>query len=104
MIYTYSLAIPASTKPTAPVTEMQSIVSGIMRQVFIVFPDGCAGLVGTRIVARERVLWPTTPDQWFVNNNYTYVFEENLEIVGSGERIRLEAYNSDQVYQHTVYM
>lgn len=104
MIYRITLPVPPSTPQQSLAASSLSIPPGVLTQEFLTFPDGCAGLVGARIVVREHVLWPSNPDQWFINNDYTYNFEDPLEIVGSGETFRLEAYNSDQVHQHTLYL
>lgn len=101
MIYTVPLIIPANTLAASPARVNQSVAPGVIEQVFITFPDGCAGLVGARIVIREHIVWPTNPDVWFVNNNYTFAFTARDEIDPPGEMFRFEGYNNDRVYQHT---
>jgi hypothetical protein len=102
MIYSVDLTIPAATPASALVSTSFSIAPGAMRQEFITFPDGCAGLAYARVVVRERVLYPTNPDSWLHSNGVTLPFADELEIEGSGEHIRLEGYNLDTVNAHTI--
>lgn len=104
MIYHVTVSIPANTSALFPANNVLTLPPGLLVQEFLTFPDGCSGLVGARVVVRERVIWPSNPDEWFVNNNYTYAFEDPLELPKDSEVFRLEGYNSDQVYPHTLYL
>lgn len=104
MIYNLAVTAPKDTPTYAPASSTVPVVAGTLQRLLLTFPDGCVGLVGARLVARERVLYPSNPDQWFVNNAFTFDFVERLDIDSDGERFRLEVYNSDEVYEHTVYM
>jgi hypothetical protein len=103
MIYTLPLTLPKNTPATALASDDLTIPPGTVNRVFITFPDGCAGLASVRVVVREHILWPTNSDQWFTGNNYTFSFDEALEIRGDSERFRFEGYNLDGIYPHTVY-
>ncbi len=102
MIYKLTLTIPPNTPNYNLANTSLNLPPGELVQEFLTFPDGCAGLVGVRVVVRERVIWPSNPDQWFINNGYTYPFADPLTLPVDSETFRLEGYNSDQVYEHTV--
>jgi len=104
MIYNLSVSAPKDTTQFLPASETVQVVAGDLSRLLLTFPDGCVGLVGARVKANERVIFPTNADQWFVNNNFTFDFEERLTIDGDGLRFTLEVYNEDAVYEHTVYM
>ncbi len=104
MIYRVTLSIAANTPKTSLSSSSLSLPPGSLIQEFLTFPDGCAGLVGCRIVVRERVIWPSNPDEWFINNNFTYVFTDPWELPVDEETFRLEGYNLDQVYSHSVFL
>lgn len=104
MIYTFSLTIPLNTTNLLPASVELAIGPGIVRQLFMTFPDNCGGLVGLRVKVRERVLWPTNPDTWLVNNDYTFAFQESLEITPDPEVFTLEGYNLDELQDKEVWM
>lgn len=103
MIHHMQLTIPVNTPRTALASVSLRVPVGYVIQEFLTFPDGCAGLVGCRVVMREHVIWPSSPDSWFINNNYTYSFADPLDLLVDSEVLRIEGYNEDKVFPHTLY-
>lgn len=104
MAYTKNLTIPKNTSSSDPVWMDFEIQPMIVDRVEITFPDGCAGLAGVRFKYQSRVLFPYNPDDWFRGNGQTVVFTPNLELKERPLFIRVEGYNDDDTYQHTVYI
>jgi hypothetical protein len=102
MIYSVDLVLPPSTPATALARTEFDIAPGNMSQVFLTFPDGCAGLAYARFIMRETQLYPTNPDSWFHSNNITFAFQTNLDVAGFGEHCRIEGYNLDTINPHTI--
>ena len=102
MIYNKPLTISADTAIAAPASVSLPVVDGTLKQLFITFPAGCAGLVGVRVLFSERVIFPSNPDEWFIADNITFDFGENLKIDDKPFSFDLEGYNLDCIFDHTV--
>ncbi len=102
MLYKFEVEIPSGTTEVAPKETTVNLVSGIVDQVMIEFPAGCAGLVGARILQGLFQLWPLTSGEWFVTDNFTIVFPEHQVLKPGEERLRIETYNTDDTYDHTL--
>lgn len=103
MIYSQVLTMdPLTQLPTTETVEL-AVAPGVVKQVFLTFPAGLGGLVGVRVRRSNRVLWPTNPDAWFIADNFTFGFVENLELDDEPLSLILEGYNNDCIKPHSVY-
>lgn len=102
MIYSVDLTIPPNTPADELVRAEFDVAPGTLRQEFITFPDGCAGLAYVRVIVRERVLYPTNPDAWLHSNGVMIPLADEVDITGSGEAFRIEGYNLDTINPHTI--
>lgn len=101
MRYQVSLLIPASTLITTPVTESLLLPFGVLDEVEVYFPWGCAGLAHVRIIQDERQLYPTSPGQWFAGNDILIEFPCQYDLREAWNSFRVEGYNEDDFYSHT---
>jgi len=103
MFYRYSLTVPASTPSTAPVTKRMYLCHGIIHQVEVGFPPGCAGLVHVVIFRFEHQVWPTNPDGEFAWDDYNVVItDEDFGLVHRPYTLSLRAWSQDDSYRHTI--
>ncbi len=102
MIYDKALTIPAETKQPSLASVELAVGPGVVKQVFLTFPDGCAGLVGVQILFAEHVVWPSNPDTFFIANDITFSFLENTKVDDEPYSFTMQGYNNDCVYPHTV--
>jgi len=101
MFYRFAVTVPKNTPKESPVEQMVRLTAGVVEKVEITFPSGCAGLVGLRILRGGHVVWPTSPGEWFVSDDYTISFPERYPILDEPLELRLQAYNLDDTYNHT---
>ena len=101
MFYRFGVTAPANTPKGAPVERLVRLTAGIVERVEITFPAGCVGLVGVRILRGGHQVWPTSPGEWFVSDDYTIAFSEQYPILDEPLELRIQAYNEDTVYPHT---
>ena len=104
MIYTFPLEVPADTPVNNPAQFQLLIAPGTITQEFMTFPANCSGLVGARVKIRERVLWPSNPDVWIINDGYTFAFADPVVIGPDPEFITLEAYNLDAIFPKFIWL
>uniref|UniRef100_A0A6H1ZUW1 Uncharacterized protein n=1 Tax=viral metagenome TaxID=1070528 RepID=A0A6H1ZUW1_9ZZZZ len=103
MFYRYSLTVPANTAQSAPVTETMYLAHGIIHQVEVGFPPGCAALVHVAIFRFEHQVWPTNPDGEFAWDDYTVVIrEEDFGLVHRPYTLSLRAWSEDDTFPHTI--
>ena len=102
MFYKKAVKVPASTTQSSPVRERIHLTAGVIHKVEIEFPAGCAGLVGARILHREFQLWPLTPGEFFVTDNFTISFPSQFHLNEEPFVLTVEAYNEDTTYDHTL--
>lgn len=103
MFYRYSLTVPASTPATAPVSTVMYVCHGIIHQVEIGFPPGCAGLVHVSIFRFEHQAWPTNPDEAFAWDDYNVVVRnEAFGMITQPYTLALRAWSEDDSYSHVI--
>jgi len=79
------------------------LTHGIIHQVEIAFPPGCAGLVHASIWRYEHQAWPTNPDHKFAWDDYNLVIRnESYGLVDHPYLLYLRAWSEDDSYQHVI--
>lgn len=103
MFYRYSLTVPASTPATAPATKTMYLAHGIIHQVEVSFPPGCAALVHAAIFRFEHQAWPTNPDSEFAWDDYTVrITQEDFGLIHRPYTLSLRAWSEDATFPHTI--
>lgn len=101
MEYSYPITIPTETTEGEPKRVITKLCAGILREVTVYFPWGCAGYVGIRILHYEHQLYPTNPDQWFTGNEIEIKFLCDYSILQGWSHFKIEGYNEDDTNPHT---
>lgn len=94
------MTVVAGTAKATPATTDLSFPEGVVGQVEIVVPDGCAGLVGFQLVYSGQPVIPRTAGQFIVANGE--VIRWPLSNYPAGGRWACRAYNTD-VFNHTLF-
>lgn len=103
MYYRYSLTVPADTPTTTPVTQTMHLAHGIIHQVEVGFPPGCAGLVHVAIFRFEHQAWPSNPDDEFAWDDYNVKIDrEFFALITRPYELTLRAWSEDTTFPHTV--
>ena len=102
MFYDFSFTIPANTAKKTPETSVILLTYGVIHRLEIGFPKGCAGLVYLQIMDGLHQLWPTNADGAFNTDDYTIPINEFHLLDRSPYRLRLEGWNLDDTYNHTL--
>jgi len=89
---------------TAPQSTPIVLTPGIVEQVAITFPAGCAGLVGLRVLRGLFQVWPLTSGEWYISDNFTIVQPDSHKVEEGADRFRVETYNTDTKYDHTLHV
>ena len=100
--YSLALTVPVNTPATAPATQDLHIYPGVITQLAIQFPKGCAGLVHATLMRVGSQVWPASPDSDLSTDGNIILAEEQYDITDEPLRLTLSAYNLDDTYPHTI--
>lgn len=98
-IETFVVTIPSAYTTTGITVQSLNFPEGIVRRVEIVYPDGCAGLVGARLTYGGGTLAPRTTGAFVRRNDDTATWDLNK--VPTGSQWKLEGVNSD-AFDHSL--
>lgn len=102
MLYSKQITLSAgATEATATKTYFK-VNKGVISNMWITFPAGCAGLVKMRIYSEGHPFVPVNQDNYIRGDNYTFQFPIMFEILDEPMTLTVEAWNEDATYSHTI--
>jgi hypothetical protein len=102
MIYTASIETTFSTsEANAKVTEIK-VTDGVIHEVSVYFPSGCAGLVYCQIFEGGHQFVPSTEGQFLRGDGILIDSKEFYEIDTAPRWITVKTWNLDDTYNHTI--
>jgi len=102
MLYSKQITLSSGkTEATATKTYFK-VNKGVISNVWITFPPGCAGLVKLRIYSEGHPFLPVNQDNYLRGDNLTFQFPVMFEILEEPMLLTVEAWNEDDTYSHTI--
>ena len=101
MLFEASIAIPANTLSTAPVTVILPIAHGIINKIMVRPRPGHAGLAHCIIRHHEHQIAPSTESMSFAGDAFPIDWEEYYEVYQPPYELKIEGWNDDDTYEHT---
>ncbi|RLI49875.1 MAG: hypothetical protein DRP09_20365 [Candidatus Thorarchaeota archaeon] len=102
MVFEFDLTVPANTPETAKISKTLKLTYGIIHQLEVIFPTGCAGLVKCHINDALHQVWPTNPDGVFKGDGNPIIGRVFHEMDKEPFELQLWAWNEDDTYNHTI--
>lgn len=102
MLYQLEITIPAQTQKANPVLDRLVLPQGVINQVEIAFPPGCAALAYVEIYVKEHKIWPSDPSSAFHWDDYTLRWSEDFRMDEQPFELIVKGWNIDDIYPHTV--
>ena len=102
MLYSKQITVSASTTEANSSKSYFKVNKGVISNMWITFPAGCAGLVKLRIYHEGHPFLPVNQDNYIAADNYTFQFPVMYEITEEPMRLTVEAWNEDDTYDHTI--
>lgn len=99
-IEVFEVTLPAGTPKAAPLEVSTSFPDGELVGLELVFPDGCAGLVGVYLAVGHGQAIPTTAGAFIVGNDETIDYD--LTGQSNNGAWSVFGYNLD-LYPHTIH-
>lgn len=101
-MYTASITTNANTVEANAKKTKIKITNGVITQVMILFPSGCAGLVNIQFFMGGHQFVPSTPGQVIKADGVLITSPEFLEINDAPRIITIKTWNNDEIYAHTL--
>ena len=102
MIYSYEDTIPINTPKASMRRTVMKLTPGIIHQVEIQFPIGCAGLAHCVIKDNITQIWPSSPNYDFSADGFVISFREDYEIKYEPWELYMNTWNTSTDYEHTI--
>lgn len=102
MLYQVEIGTPAQTLAAAPRETRIRITSGIAREEWFMFPDGCYGLMHVQVWHHGWQVWPWSPGASFHWNNYVYHIADRYPFSAEPYELVVKTWNDDDSYLHHV--
>jgi len=102
MIFEYDLTVPKNTPKSSPKKKSFKLIYGIIHQLEVMFPTGCAGLVHCTIHEELHQVFPTNPDGNFKGDGTLIKGKVFHELALEPYELQLLAWNEDNTYDHTI--
>jgi hypothetical protein len=100
-LYTLELTVPPNTPESAPVQAVLTPGVRFIRSVEIMFPNGCLGAVGVRLLEDGRQFAPL-PFGWIRDNNRVIAWRETKQLGGPPYRITVQGISNASDWPHTI--
>jgi len=102
MIYQTRITVPANTPIDSPITTSIEVEEDYVTYLGVYFPPGCCNLVHVRFRYGETQIFPHASYEWLSGEGYLMGGRLLFKTPESPCRIRIEAYNNDDTYDHTI--
>ncbi len=102
MFYVENITTAAKTTKLNRQTTRAKFTVGIIHQVEIMFPAGCAGYVHCTIYLGGHQIYPTNPSGDFDGDRETIKFKDYYILKAGESTLTIYTWNLDQKYDHTI--
>ena len=102
MFYAESIVTLANTSEANAKTSSIKVTNGVIHEVGVYFPAGCAGLVYCQILEGGHQFFPSTQGQFVRGDDVLIETKEFYEITTAPRWITIRTWNLDETYNHTI--
>jgi len=102
MLYSKQITLLAGKTEATATKSYFKVNKGVISDVWITFPAGCAGLVKLRVYHEGHPFLPVNQDNYLRGDNYTFRFPVMFEILEEPMILTVEGWNEDATYNHTI--
>jgi hypothetical protein len=102
MFFEYNVTYPPLIFPEEEQVDVLRLTRGIVKRVEVVFPRGCAGLVGVRIFRGPIQIIPLNAPAWLDTDGETIGINTEIDLSVNPYEVEIRGYNLDDTYSHTI--
>lgn len=104
MQYVYYAQTPPSTSSKNPLVTTCALSYGYITSMLVVFPKGCAGLVGLQLYKASELFFPFNSNAWLIGDDLKENFGMLFPMLDENFNVQIATYNNDTLYSHTPYV
>lgn len=104
MGYWLEATAAASTAKADAEEDTARVHDGIITQIWVLQPPGSAALGYFRVLVAGHQIFPKQPGKWFHGDRVNQAFPIFYKVTGGPRTIKLQLYNEDTVFSHSVYV
>lgn len=102
MVYSFDITVSANTLESDKQETRLKLTYGIIHQIDIIFPRGCAGLVYCHLNDALHQVFPTNPDGDFSGDGFPITGKIFHEVAEEPFELQAWTWNKDDTYDHTI--
>jgi len=102
MFYFYTLEVPPLTSKANPVTKRMPLSFGVIRDIYIGFPKGCAALVHVVIFHENWQLIPLNREEDLAYDNYVFETMPFYELYYEPFELLAKGWSDAKSYPHRI--
>lgn len=103
MIFSGSITVPAGRTKTAPKIERLKITKGVITQINLIFPPGCAHEVFITINRALHQIYPTNPDGYFIGDGVNFTGTVFHYVKAQPFEVQIYGWSPNASYDHTIH-
>ena len=102
MLYSKQILLELGKTEATATKSYFKVNKGVISNIWVTFPPGCAGLVKLRIYSEGHPFVPVNQDNYIRGDGYTFQFPIMFEILEEPMLLTVEGWNEDETYSHTI--
>jgi hypothetical protein len=102
MFYEYNIEIPKNTPIGSDVIEILRLTRGTITRIDLLFPAGCAGLVGVRLFRAGYQVMPNNFKGYIETDNEMVSTTSPIDLSVNPFELEFYGYNQDDTWNHTI--
>lgn len=104
MIFSTTITVPSGTVKDSPEIKRLKIVKGIITQINILFPPGCAHEVCITFNRGLHQIYPTNPDGYFIGDGVNIAGEVFHHVKVAPFEVQIYGWSPSANYDHTIHV
>lgn len=102
MDFVFDLTIPPNTLKGSPARKLADLGEGIISQVEISFPPGCANKVHAIVRQGLHQVWPSNEDGTYHWDDHTYSRRQHYPVKSGDPLFILEGWSPTTIFPHSI--
>ena len=103
-IFPKTVTVPANTPSTSPFETTVKLEGDVLIKVILLIPAGHMALTGIQVLYGTYRLIPRGDEAWLSGDDERLEWPEYIELPERETTLKIRAYNTDTVYNHTFYI
>lgn len=104
MGYWLEATAAASTAKADAEEDKTLLHDGMLTEIWVMQPPGSAALCYFRLLIAGHQIFPKQPGKWFHADRVNQKFPIFYKVTGGPRIVKLQVYNKDETFEHSVFV